>query len=1010
MPNTFFPFAQNVRTYENGQLGPRPPLGDPIFQLPSDKPVVSLARMQDRVNPAGPAYVIADNAGNVFASSETIGRISLLALEGFSGKRVSLVAYRPSQSVDSWMYIGDSARMGKVKGDGTGRNMGIEEPQVPVIAALSSSPQSDLLAYFASILNWQPMGTGTFTGGGSLFRTNGASIDSILFDYGTQGDASVVVQSPGANIAVNCSLEINKNPNDLAFVEAFMTAPSTTTVNQIVYDSGTTGMATVTLNGTPTVVVNDVYVIGAEHVRVQAVWGSVSQKIIRVFTKVNHVGGEVCTGLNSYRMYFPQGAAIGDALREPYIELAIVDDAPPTNGMYSLTTASGTMTGGRAVQATDILHFLGQIDTPGNITNVIVTFNIDPDIIDFETNALQWTIPASAFGAGGTWIDASITVSALTRLGTDTSLDLSTGITGIQIVVTDTGVPVTLLISDIVIVGQYGPSVSGGEGNIYYCCKWRDTDTGAVSNPSPPLRAGLMPDADGQAVVIVPPVSTDSQAKVADIYRFGASLLNYTYVGTGIPGEPLLDVFDDLTIAGNPLMAFDDFQPFPSIDTPHNGVVNVDGFNVNLVSGDEFVTNWGAGTEITINGIVYTLYNRPGSVDELTILQDAGTQGNVPYSIPRPVLLGQPMPALWGPTDNTGFNFGCGDTLRQGTLYFTKGNQPDSAPDTNQIEVTGPAEPLMNGVLLAGLGMVFSTERSWWIYPNFGNVVSTLTGVQGNPFYLIEAITNRGLYARFGICTDGGGVVYFVAKDGIYKSAGGKAVCLTDLVYSLFPHESSEQLPIAINGVTVQPPDMAADFVLDDAIELTFSEERVYFDYQDAAGNPWTLVLDTRTGLWGVDTTTPVVTAHCPQIGNAEGTAVGCADGSIRAFEGDGDEVFASSIQSIMTESEAPGWQHAGEFNFNYTSTVPLTVTITAAPGGISPLPVIMPPALLQTKAFSPVPPNKFKLAQYMISGNGTWRVWTQGFEIKQGAWERSEPYKIVDPFNVFGKIEEKSA
>jgi hypothetical protein len=111
-----------------------------------------------------------------------------------------------------------------------------------------------------------------------------------------------------------------------------------------------------------------------------------------------------------------------------------------------------------------------------------------------------------------------------------------------------------------------------------------------------------------------------------------------------------------------------------------------------------------------------------------------------------------------------------------------------------------------------------------------------------------------------------------------------------------------------------------------------------------------------------------------------------------------------------MTESEAPGWQHAQEFNFNYTSTVPLTVAITAAPGGVSPAPVVMPAAALQTKALSPVPPNKFKLGQYQISGSGPWRVWTQGFEIKQGAWERQDAYKVVNPFSIFGKLEKKEA
>jgi hypothetical protein len=59
------------------------------------------------------------------------------------------------------------------------------------------------------------------------------------------------------------------------------------------------------------------------------------------------------------------------------------------------------------------------------------------------------------------------------------------------------------------------------------------------------------------------------------------------------------------------------------------------------------------------------------------------------------------------------YMFACGGSLRPGTLYFTKGNNPDSAPDTNQIEVTSPSEPLQNGCIVNGFAQVFSTDRAW---------------------------------------------------------------------------------------------------------------------------------------------------------------------------------------------------------------------------------------------------------------------------------------------------------
>lgn len=983
-------------------MGPRPPLGSAIVTLPSS--LVSLRRMQNNTAPAAPNYVGVTAAGKVYVNTADSG------LSGFGS--TSMVPYRPSQSVEAWMYLGSAGKMGKVSAGAISRNLGIAEAQVPCTADVSESSQSAVLSDFESQTPWNLIGTASLSGPTNRYN---ATITKVLMDedvgQGVPGDSSCVL-SGTTNFAKNTVGYVNASLGAPCFVEDSFAAPPNSTIASIIYDSGSHGLCWIELTGSPlTVTRNQVYRINSgggtdEYVRVLQVFGTGAgqQTWIRVDTIQTHFAAETLTGAASWRIYFATGAHDGDTIRNRYLSMGVTATG---DGMFTTNDSGGTIQG-RQIQPTDTVHLLVNASSVA-FTNLIITFDIDPNDPSFETNALQWTIPSGSFSAGN-WVDISIAISALTRIGTNTDLDFNSGITGIQFRCT-TGAAVTFEFSDLLIVGQYGPSVPTGESGLFYCGKFRDPETGAVSNPCPPMRVAVFPASTGQGVVIIPPVTLESQTigAVVDIYRFGNGLQNYTYVGTGEPGVPFLDVLDDLTVAGNPLMAFDDFQPFPSIDLPHNGTVDVQGFTVTRASGDFFDTSWGPGTEITIGQNVYTLYRRPIDQTHLEILQDGGTQNGATYSIPRPVVLAQPLPAIWGPTDNAGFLFGCGDPLRPGTLYFTKGNNPDSAPDTNQVEVTSPSEPLMNGVLLAGLGMVFSTERAWWIYPNFANVVSTVTGVQGNPFYMIEAITNRGLYARHAICTDGGGVVYFLAKDGIYKSSGGKAECVTDLIYSMFPHETSTQQGITINGVTVNPPNMDPTSGLD-SLSLAFSEDRVYFDYKDVSGNWWSLVLDVRTGLWGVDTTTPTVTVHAQQEGNSEGTAVGCSDGTIRAFTSGGSENFSAAIQSVMEESAAPGWQHAQEFNFNYTAPSNVTVTITAAAGGISPSAVVMPSASTQTKALSPVTPNKFKLAQYQISGSGAWRVWTQGFEIKQGDWERSDAYKPVNPFAAFGSVQREAA
>ena len=52
--------------------------------------------------------------------------------------------------------------------------------------------------------------------------------------------------------------------------------------------------------------------------------------------------------------------------------------------------------------------------------------------------------------------------------------------------------------------------------------------------------------------------------------------------------------------------------------------------------------------------------------------------------------------------------FGVGDPGRTGVLYWSKGSNLDSAPDTNQMDVTDPSEALVNGAMSVGLGVLFS--------------------------------------------------------------------------------------------------------------------------------------------------------------------------------------------------------------------------------------------------------------------------------------------------------------
>ena len=228
-----------------------------------------------------------------------------------------------------------------------------------------------------------------------------------------------------------------------------------------------------------------------------------------------------------------------------------------------------------------------------------------------------------------------------------------------------------------------------------------------------------------QDAIITPTPSLDPQVDKIDIYRQGGGLANPTYIGTAQnTSTPFNDLLSDLGAASNPLLQFDNFEPFPSIDLPRSGTLDASSQMFTSISGDIFNTRWLPGTIILIGNpdqVAYTAVRRPSSTTNWDFTNNDPTVTPIPdgtnliWNIAEPDLAAQPLPSMWGPTDNSAYLFACYDQLRPGTLYYTKGNNPDSAPDTNQIEVTSPSEPLMNGYIIGGIGQVFSTERAWWI-------------------------------------------------------------------------------------------------------------------------------------------------------------------------------------------------------------------------------------------------------------------------------------------------------
>jgi hypothetical protein len=443
--------------------------------------------------------------------------------------------------------------------------------------------------------------------------------------------------------------------------------------------------------------------------------------------------------------------------------------------------------------------------------------------------------------------------------------------------------------------------------------------------------------------------STDPQVDKIDFYRQGGGLANPTYVGTGDNSSAVFnDQLSDLAAAQNPELEFDNFEPFPAIDLPQEGILNASGQVLTWVSGGSvpsgstgFNIRWLPGTVVLIGSpeqVAYSAVRRPTNNTTWDFTNNDvnvpsipdGT--NLPYSIAEPTLAQQPLQSMWGPTDNSAYMFACYDPINPGTLYYTKGNNPDSAPDTNQISVSSPSEPLMNGCIVNGIGMVFSTEKAWLIYPTFTTALATVSGVEGQAFSLVESIANRGLYIRSCICTEAGQNVFFRAKDGIYISPGGAgSQSLTDAqIYNLFPHEGMVPQPVVIGPYTVYPPDDTQP----ESQRLSFATGYLYFDYVDSSSAPHTLVYDVAAKGWSVDVGNPTFTVHALEEGpNVNDTIVGCSDGTVRTLSNTGTEVVTSVVATGSVNSgDARAFKRIGDVFIKalVTASNPITLAMYA--------------------------------------------------------------------------------
>lgn len=1060
--------AVNARAYQSGAFKLRNGLSAPILTI--DSSVQSICRLND-TTPAGPVsgftIISGDTSGQIYNNDSPVAR-------GLSGNPVSIVPFRPDASVQPWAYIGDNAPfpnvivdssyacagMIKVRSDGLSRKMGIIEPQTAPVVSTSGSTTTGTDALPATTIPWTNVGgaNGTYNYGHTS-AGDGTSPVIISTPVGSQTLTLVVTGSATVNGATHA-------PGDTG--PATSTFPATYTGGgpKIVLGAFTDGAGNVLTGTSPVPLLANVGAgvtlqvpAGAANFQIgidsaantfSANSGSFSVAwtlvVSAIATKVSTLGvvtayywgdsphsGPVAEYIwkNPNDVGTGTPRSIGDA----------VGNVSNNSWQFHSTPADGTV----PVQ-------WDSLDSSGTVTGSIVLFSPALESEGFQDfNAC--IVGSLFFPAAGTYsltfinkdqimvgIGGGVTVSGGFVINTSRGQTMSV-VSGLPLVYSSTpsgggGAVTQTIVITVPGTGTYQveidwdywehtgriftmtcnsvvipPLPQGVRTNVSYAYKYRASETGAQSNPSPESSPQLTPVLDN---TVTPVFSPDPQVDKVDYYRQDAGLANFTYVATGPNTNPptsIVDSLSDLAAADNATMNFDDFEPVPSIGLPQGGVVNVSGGIITWVSGNQFNIRWLGGTVILIGSptqLAYSAVRRPSSVTlwDFTGASPEVLDGtNLAYNIAEPILAAQPLAYIWGPTDNINYAFGVGDPNRPGTLYWSKGSNLDSWPDTNQQDVTDPSEALVNGAMSEGLGVVFSIKRAWVIVPNFFNALATATGTSGSTWSLQATGINRGLFIPRCVDVEGGGLIFFRVDDGIDLSiAGSPSQSITnDDLYPLFPHEGSTPVAVVRNGVTIFPPDDTQP----ERQKFKIVKGYLYYDYLSADNVARTLVYDVAAKGWVWDVYSSPVTARASNEGESQqGVLTGGADGTIRQLVSNGVE--APTVMVLTPAIGGQGFESAYEYTVEYSSVSTVTLTSIAADvnnGSYGPAAVTLPSTGGQATKFTfKVSPNKWKFLWFQFhSTDAQMAIYLEGFVIQAKAWGSNRPFAPIRPFGNSG-------
>lgn len=422
-----YPILNNVQATQQGDITSRPPIGLLITGA-SIHPILDIKRINDPVT--NTFTRVASDGTNLMTGQTAL----TVAATGYSGNRPSLVQVRPDKSPSPWIYVADKNKCSKVNVAGTVYQTGITPPQTEPTATLGIL-NSSLVNDFTNPTSWTTLGTAGIPA--VLLRVN-TTIANILYDSNTFGWCCLNLAVMSFNVQAGMYLLLNSV--ERVIVHDVFEPFASTTIASILYDSGTTGLCSITLTVTPSIGLsrNAMIQLTAENIRVLSMTTGPNNTVsFRCLTTVNHIVGETVTSLPSCRVYTAAAHAVGQIVTASEFQSSI---AAGTGSIQLVAALDLSTCNNRPLTVDDYIHISVALDLPANLVEGRFSLDVDAVTNDFQHNFYYYPFRQSDFQSNAAGTQTAIQANSLAgqyaliqntvnKVPTQSTFDTNTGTT-----------------------------------------------------------------------------------------------------------------------------------------------------------------------------------------------------------------------------------------------------------------------------------------------------------------------------------------------------------------------------------------------------------------------------------------------------------------------------------------------------------------------------------------------------------------------------------------------------